>query len=144
MSITTTNRPIKQLWVNIDCDNIILQLLTAYKASVFEDVFFLLLFWPKISECIDDDAEDEVEDNDDQDKEEEEIINHPSDEWKAFLQASLFHQIHIGVKPQRVKGEGENWSRWLAAAFYTKLGDLTKNKRDKKNCEVSKYLSSEV
>ncbi len=53
-----------------------LKSLTADEAGCLQDLFFLLLLTPQVSEGVDDNTKDEVEDNDDDHEEEQQVVYH--------------------------------------------------------------------
>lgn len=50
--------------------------LTTDKAGSLQDFLFLLFFTPQVSESVNDDTKDEVEDNDDDHEEEQQVVDH--------------------------------------------------------------------
>ena len=68
---------------------------TTDEAGCLEDLFLALFLAPQVSECVDDHAEDEVEDNDDDDEEEEQVIHHAGGK-KRLLEVGDRHTTMTG------------------------------------------------
>lgn len=60
-------------WIRIDEKS---AKVTADEARVLDDFLFLLFLWSEVSEGVDDDTKDEVEDNDDDDEEKQHVVDH--------------------------------------------------------------------
>lgn len=52
----------------------VVETVTAYETGVLQDQFLLLLLWPKISECVDDNTENEIQNNNYHDEEEQQVV----------------------------------------------------------------------
>ena len=65
-------------------NSLILTYLTAYKARIFQNIFFLLFFRSQICKRVNDDTKDKVENNNDDDEEKQHVIDNSWEE-KGFV-----------------------------------------------------------
>lgn len=119
--------------------------ITADEAGGFQNLLFLLLLTPQVSEGVYDDTEDEVEDDDDDHEEEEQVVYHSGGkqrllsrrdtwQWATGLTSRFLTwcKIILFIWKQVVFRAGFNlakcwWGQWNRGRYSRGLGQQTVN-----------------